>query len=434
MADWRKYYEEKTISVEEAAKKIESGDVIWPGQTTSVPYGLMDALADRYEELENVTVMTNMLLAPIKMLFNPACKKAFKVITIFPNILEREAFKLGTIDFAPIPYSYFGKAMRDVYKVDTTFFEVCPPDEDGYMNVGALGVAWNSEVAGYAKKKIAVVNPRHKPVKGPDEVIKLHVSQFDWFVHGEHELPAIPPTPPDAVDEQIAGIIVGIINDGDTFQVGMGGLPNAILASLKHKKNLKIYTEILTDGMVDLAECGAVVEMRAIGAFGMPRLYDFFSDPMVSFDNAARSIDPYNIAKVKNLISINATLMVDLTGQLASEAIGPMQYSSIGGQLDFVRGACMAEGGRSYMTLRSTRTGKDGKLYSNIVPRIPDGTIITTTRAEPMFIVTEYGVADVYRKPIKDRIKALIAIAHPDFREELKREAISQGNIFEDDF
>lgn len=434
MSDWKKHYEERTISVEEAAQKIESGDVIWPGQTTSVPYGLLDALADRYEELENVTITSNMFLAPLKMLFDTKYKKAFKIFTIFPNMLEREAFKLGTIDIAPIPYSYWGRAMKEVYKVNTTFFEVCPPDEDGYMNVGALGVGWNSEVVGYAKKKIAVINPQHKPVNGPDEVVKVHVSQFDWFVHGEHDLPAIPPTAPDEVDSQIAEIIVGIINDGDTFQVGMGGLPNAILASLKDKRNLKIYTEILTDGMVDLAECGAVVSMTACGAFGMPRLYDFFANPMVHFNDMKHLLLPEVIAQQKGLISINATLMVDLTGQLASEAIGPRQYSSIGGQLDFIRGACLAEGGRSYVTVRSTRKGKDGKVYSNIVPRIPDGTIITTPRAEPMFIVTEYGIADIYMKPVKDRIKALIAIAHPDFREELKAQAIAQGNIFEDDF
>jgi acyl-CoA hydrolase len=155
---------------------------------------------------------------------------------------------------------------------------------------------------------------------------------------------------------------------------------------------------------------------------------------MVTFGDQKECLDPYNIAKVDNIVSINATLMIDLTGQCCSEAIGPTQYSCIGGQLDFVRGACMAKGGRSYITLRSTRKDREGKLISNIVACLPEGSIVTTPRSEPMFIVTEYGIADIYLRPIKDRIKALIAIAHPDFREELKARAIAQGNIFPDDF
>jgi acyl-CoA hydrolase len=434
MSDWKQHLKERTVTLEEAAKKIESGDVIWPGQTIAVPYGLMEAIADRADELHDVLFYTNMFLKPIRLLTDPALKKSFKLLSIFPNALERASAKLGIMDFAPIPYSYSPKAMREVYKVNTCCFEMCPPDEEGYCNVSALGCGTSATVAGFADKVIAVFNKHHVPVKGPAEVTKLHVSNIDWFVYDDHELPSIPPSAPEPIDEQIAKIIVEQIHDGDTFQVGMGGLPNAILASLKDKKDLKVYTEILTDGMVDLAEAGVITSMKAVGAFGMPRLYEFFSNPMVTFGNNHQILDPTNIAKVENLISINATLQVDLTGQCCSEAIGPMQYSSVGGQLDFIRGACMAKGGRSYITLRSTRTGKDGKLYSNIVACLPEGSIVTTPRAEPMFIVTEYGIADIYMKPIKDRIKALIAIAHPDFRDELKAKAIAQGNIFPDDF
>ena len=434
MADWKTYFEERTISIEEAAKKIESGDVIWPGQTTSVPYSLVEAITDRYEEFENVTLLSNMFLAPLQILFDPCYKKSIKLITVFPNILERTSAELGIIDFLPINYSYFSRAMKEVFKVNTTFFEVTPPDEDGYVNVGALGVGWNSEVVEYATKKIAVINAQHKPILGPDDAVKIHVSKFDWFCIDEHELPAIPPSDPDEVDIEIAKHIHGVINDGDTFQVGMGGLPNAILKSLTDRKDLKVFTEILTDGMVDLAEAGVVTKMEAIGAFGMPRLYDFFANPMCSFDKAERMINPWNIAEHENLISVNATFMVDLTGQMASEAIGPRQYASTGGQLDFVRGATLSKGGKSYMCLRSARRDSEGNLHSNIVAQMPKGTIITTSRQEAMYIVTEYGIADVFRRPIKDRIKALIAVAHPDCREELKAQAIAQGNIFEDDF
>jgi acyl-CoA hydrolase len=186
--------------------------------------------------------------------------------------------------------------------------------------------------------------------------------------------------------------------------------------------------------MVDLAEAGVVTKIEAMGAFGMPRLYDFLSNPMCFFHSATNMMTPERIATVDGLVSVNATLMCDLTGQLCSEAVGATQYSSIGGQIDFIRGACMAKGGRSYVTLRSTRKGKDGKTYSNIVAHLPEYSIVTTSRAEPMYIVTEYGVADIYMKSIKTRIKALIAIAHPDFREELKQQAIAQGNIFPEDF
>lgn len=394
----------------------------------------MDAITDRHEELENITVLSNMFLQPLDLLEDHHLKKTFKTITVFPNALERFSMAAGIIDFAPIPYSYLYTFIKDVYKTNVSLMEVCPPDEDGYVNVGALGVGFNSWVSGFAEKVIAVVNPQHHPVQGPDEVVKVHMDQIDWIAEDEHELPAIPPTDPTEIDEEIAKYIVDVIQDGGTFQVGMGGLPNAILASLKDKKDLKIYTEILTDGMVDLAEAGAAVSMKACGAFGMPRLYEFFDNPMVSFDSMEAILDPASIAKQDNLISVNATLMVDITGQLCSEAIGTRQYSSIGGQLDFVRGAAKAKGGRSYITLRSARKDKDGNLVSNIVPRLPEGSIVTTPRAEPMYIVTEYGVADIYLRSIKDRIKAMIEIAHPDFREELKREAIAQGNIFEDDF
>jgi acyl-CoA hydrolase len=186
--------------------------------------------------------------------------------------------------------------------------------------------------------------------------------------------------------------------------------------------------------MVDLAENGTIVSIKAGSAFGMPRLYEFCKNPMVSFLNDNQLGDPKEIAKVENFVSINATFMTDITGQLCSEAIGPRQYSSVGGQLDFIRGACQAKEGRSYVTLRSTRTDKDGKVHSNIVARLPEGSIVTTPRVEAMYIVTEYGIADVYLKPIKDRIRALINVAHPQFREELKAQAIAQGNIFPDDF
>jgi acyl-CoA hydrolase len=198
--------------------------------------------------------------------------------------------------------------------------------------------------------------------------------------------------------------------------------------------SINLRSEIMTNCMVDLIDCGVAKKVTVAGAFGNQRLYESFTNPIVSFSDCWDVLEPASIAQQENFVSINATLMTDITGQLCSEAIGVSQYSAMGGQIDFVRGSAKAKNGRSFVALRSTRTDKEGRRHSNIVAKLPEGSIVSTPRYEVMYLVTEWGVADVYCRSIKERIKAIINIAHPDFREELKAQAIAQGNIFPDDF
>jgi acyl-CoA hydrolase len=441
MESWKKHVQKNTLSVENIAKIIESGDVIWVGNTLCVPYDVLDALADRYEELEKVIILSNMFLKPIKLFSDTKYRKTFRVLTYFPNMLERAAHKANLVEYVPIPYSYVPKSATDVYKANIIMTEVCEPDENGYCNIGVLGTTFTPQImkGKHVEKRVAVFNKYHSPAKGDENVLKIHVSEFDYFCRSDHELPAIPPSEPEKVDKQIAEHIMKFIHDDSTVQIGMGGLANAVAYDLAKKKNLKIYTEIVTDACVDLAEQGVIRSIKAAGAFGMPRLYKFLgesdlvelstSDDVIAFDA---------VAQEDNFVGINACLMADVTGQACSEAIGPLQYSSVGGQLDFVKGCNKARNnGKNsvcFLALRSTYKDKDGTLKSNIVTEFPASSIVTTPRGETMYFVTEYGVADVYCKSINDRVKAMISIAHPDFRDELKQKAIGLGIVFEEDF
>jgi|LGVE01.1.fsa_nt_gb acyl-CoA hydrolase len=441
MNNWKKYYDENMVSPEEATKFISSGDVVWLGNSITIPYALLDIVADRYEEMPNVTFISNMFLQPVKMLMDRKYKKSFRNLTCFPNVLERAAHKANLVEYLPVPYSYIPSAVTDVYKANVFISEVCEPDEDGYCNVGLLGTTFTPIIfkSKSIKKRIAVINKHQSPARGPEEVVKIHVSEFDAFCISDHVLPAIPPSEPEEIDEKIADQIMEYIHDGSSVQIGMGGLANAVGYKLAKYKDLTIYTEIVTDCVVDLVEKGAVSNIIAIGAFGMQPLYDFLAtSDIVDLDTSEAIICANAVAKVENFVGINATLMADVTGQACSEAIGPLQYSSVGGQLDVVKGSNLGKnhgmGSVCFLALRSTYLDKEGIMRSNIVTEFPKASVVTTPRSEAMYFVTEYGVADVYLKSINDRVKAMISIAHPDFREELKKQAIAQGIVFEEDF
>lgn len=441
MEKWKKYVEEKMLSVEDTAKIIESGDVIWLANTLCIPYDVLDALADRYEELKNVTLLSNMFLKPVKLLMDPKYKKAFRTLSYFPNMLERAAHKANLVEYVPIPYSYLPYSVMDVYKANVVMTEVCEPDENGYCNVGVLGATFTPKImkGRYVQKRVAVFNKYQSPAKGDENLMKIHVSEFDYFCRTDHEMPAIPPSEPEKVDKQIAEHIMKFIHDGSTVQIGMGGLANAVAYDLADKKDLKIYTEIVTDAVVGLVERGVVTKVVAAGAFGMPRLYKFLNESdIVEFGTSDTVISFDAVAQEDNFVGINACLMADVTGQACSEAIGPLQYSSVGGQLDFVKGSNKARNnGKNsvcFLALRSTYKDKDGTLRSNILTEFPPSSVVTTPRGEAMYFVTEYGVAEVYGKSINDRVKAMISITHPDFREELKQKAIAAGIAFAEDF
>ena len=438
MENWKKHYEDHLMSMQDAAAKIKAGDTIWMGSTLCIPYAFMDALADRTEELSNITLLANMYLAPTKIMMDPEYKKTFHTISFFANVLERMAAQMNNIDFHSAPYGFLTDAVTKVYKANVVAIEVCPPDENGFCNVGLLGTNFTPEIIrnDCVKTRIAVINNNQPLASGDAELTKLPMTMFDYIVENHHDIPSLPVTPPTEFDKVIAQQIMPYINDGDTIQIGMGGLGNQIAYDLMSKKDLHVFTEIGTDAMIDLVEAGVVKDIKMGGAFGTKELYKWLGEhgDVVTLLPIGDVINPEAVAKVDNIVAINSTFMVDITGQACSEAQGSKQYSAVGGSFGFLSGAPRAKNGRSFLCLRSTFTDKAGAMHSNIVSALPEGSIVTTPRYLPQYIVTEYGVADVYLRTIKERIKALIPIAHPDFREALKYQAIELGMIGEEDF
>jgi acyl-CoA hydrolase len=261
----------------------------------------------------------------------------------------------------------------------------------------------------------------------------FHISELAAIVENDVPLFELPPIPITEQDELIGQYIAERVPDGACLQLGIGGMPNAVAKYLTHKKDLGIHTEMLCDTMVDLYEAGAITGARkkllprkwaACFAMGTKRLYDFMADtPMVALYDSEWINDPYNIAKNDNVVSINATLEVDLSGQCASEAIGTRQYSGAGGQMDFTEGTWRSNGGQAFLALYSTYTDKNGVKHSSIVPTLTPGALVTTTRNDVQYVVTEYGVAWLKGFDLRQRVKDLVRIAHPDFRDWLLEEA-----------
>jgi acyl-CoA hydrolase len=426
--EWQNTYRSKLVSVEEAAAKIESGDRIWFAPCSAAPIQLMEALADRVDELEDVHVITGLALHPFKFLQSPKYIGRINFHTVFYGSYERAFFKIGNVKINSVHFSKTGWTVQNYYKVNVMMTDVSPPDDEGYLYYGSMGVAINSDAEAVAKKIIVQVN-RHQPrVNGVEH--RIHVSKVDWICEHDHPLPPLPQDAPTEIDSKIADFVVDQIPDGATIQIGLGALSNAVGYKLEEKKNLSVHTEMFTDSMLALAKKGVITGKMVAGfGLGSQELYDFIGQGHVELKPLRITNDPNEIAKCDKLMSINVTLMVDLTGQACSESVGYLQYSSTGGQSDFARGVALSDGGKGFLCLPSTIRTKDGKTISTITAALPPGAVVTTQRSDVMYIVTEYGIADVFRKPIVDRVNALIAIAHPDFRDQLKKEAIEAGLI-----
>ena len=419
---WKKEYEQKLTSVKEAAKLIKSGDRCLISCGTAVPVQLVEAVTENYQELENVDLISGMALYPFKCLQSPEFVGKINFHTVFLGPVERTLSMFGNVNVNSVTFSKLKEAMRDTYKVNVLMADVSLPDEDGYLYYGPLGVAINGSVSEYAEKIIVQVNKYQPKVVG--EHHRIHVSKVDCITESDHKLAIFPQPEIVETDRKIAEILKPEIKDGSVLQIGVGGLSNAVGYSLTDKKDLSIHTEMLTDSMVYLAKEGVITGDIVAGfALGNQEVNEFASEGKVKLIPASISNDPYVIGKHDNFISINACLMADLTGQICSESIGFRQYSCTGGQTDFVRGASLSKGGKSFLCLAST-VMRDGKVISTITTTLPAGAVVTTPRSDVMYVVTEFGIADVYNKPISERVKAMISIAHPDFREQLRQEAI----------
>ena len=438
MKKWKTYYDEHLITVSEAAKKIGSGDVVWLGQGPEIPYTLLNELHDHQEDYSDVFLLWNCATQPFEMLFDPSSKEHFRMTSFFNLPLERISGEMGVMEYHSCGYDHFKDGFFE-YGGNTVVLHVCPPDAEGWCNFGHYGVSTSSIIINDPRvtKKIGFMDRTGQyPIPGEHENVAVHITDFDYIVECDTEPMDIPAPPPTDVDRQIAANIMPYIHPGDKLQIGYGGLGEEILANLRSVKPLEVFTEVCCDNMVDLVEDGILTKVLASSPGACTcRFFEFLAtDPRVRLLPISKMINLEEISKQENIVAINATFMVDLLGQACSEAQGLTPYSGVGGSFAYIYGAMRSKGGRSFLCLRSTYHDEAGERHSNVVAWLPEGSIVTTPKNYQMYIVTEYGVADVYLKTIPDRVRALIRVAHPEYREELRRKICSTPLVTEADF
>lgn len=438
MTDWKKHYDEHLTTAGEVAATIKAGDVIWMGQGPQIPFTMLEEMYQHMSDYHDVTILYNVSTQPISALFDYESKKHFRFISFFNLPLERISGEMGILEYHSCGFDHIREGIFE-YGCNMVALHVCPPDEDGWCNLGHYGVSTGSLVVNDPRivKKIGFIDRTGQyPIPGEHKDVSIHISEFDYIVECDTEMVEIPPTAPTQVDKDMAAYILPYIKPGDKLQVGFGGLGDEILAHLHECGPLEVFTEVVCESMLDLVEEGVLTSVLASSPGACKERFFKFAahDSRIRFLPVDKVISLFEISNQDNMLSINCTFMVDLLGQACSEAQGLKPYSGVGGSFAFIYGAMRSKGGRNFLCLRSTHKGENGELESNIVPWLPEGSIVTTPKNYQTYIVTEYGVADVYLKTIRDRIRALIKIAHPDFRAWLKEKILCSPLIREDDF
>ena len=419
--DWREIYKNRLYTPENAIKLIKSGDRVVTSFGCCEPLGVENVLADHYADYEDVQI-SSMIQMGASPLFREELKGHIKVNSFFAAEKSRKAIADGSADYTTCYFYEIPMVLREVVKPRVSIMSVSPPDENGYVSLGT-NVDYIESTLDYCEVKIAQVN-KYVP-KTHGEAIK-HVSEFDCFVEIDMPLPEVPSVAISDVEKAIGKNCASLIKDGDCIQLGIGGIPNAICAELYTKKDLGLHSEMVGDGVIDLIRNGVINNSKknihhgksVLGfAFGTTALFDFLNDnPAIEMHPIEYVNNPAVIAQNDNMVSVNSCLQIDLQGQVVSDTIGLSQFSGVGGQVDFVRGATMSKGGRSIIAMPSTARGG---TVSRIVPVITEYSAVTTTRNDVNYIVTEYGIAQLKGKTMKERARELIKIAHPNFREAL---------------
>ncbi|HSJ16075.1 MAG TPA: acetyl-CoA hydrolase/transferase C-terminal domain-containing protein [Longimicrobiales bacterium] len=422
---WRLGYDRKRIAVEDAVRLIDSGERMYVSGNAATPTALLQELAER-PDVEDVEVV-HVLMLGRDPLSEPAVVHRFRHNSLFVGPADREAVNSGRADYVPIFLHRIGQLFDSGrLPLDWAVLQVSPPDQHGYMSLGVEVLA-SKEAARNARRVIVQVNESMPRVLGDGF---LHVSEVDHIVELNHTLPELLPPPPTELENAIARNVAGLIEDGATLQLGIGGIPDAVLRLLEGKKNLGVHTEMISDGVMRAIQSGLVTgalksvhpgKVIATFVMGSSALYEFVHDnPTFELHPAAYTNDPFMVAQNRNMVAINSALEVDITGQVCADSIGTYIYSGFGGQVDFVRGAQRSQGGKAIIALPSTAR-RDSQ--SRICGMLKAGAGVVTTRADVHYIVTEYGVADLFGKNLRQRAEELIAIAHPDFRAQLEQEA-----------
>ncbi len=425
MPHWAQAYREKRCTPQEAVRVIQSHQRVFLTGNCSVPQVVLAALVDYAPNLTDVE-LTQVLTIGDARYAAPDMQGHIRVNTMFIGSDIREAVQSGRADFTPIFLAEIPHLYRTELPIDVALIHVTPPDEHGFCSYG-VEVGVTKTAAEVAKCVIAEVNPRMPRTLGDSFI---HVSKLDHIIEVDYQLPQFKMGEPSSIQQVIGQHIAGLIEDGSTLQTGIGGIPDAVLKYLDDKKDLGIHTELFSDGVIELVERGIINNEaktlhpgKIVAGFllGTQRLYDFVNDnPIIELHPTEYVNDPFRIAQNDKMISINSALEVDLTGQVNADSIGPKFYSGVGGQVDFVRGAARSKGGKPIIALPST--AKDDTI-SRIVWQLRPGAGVVTTRNDVHYIVTEYGVAYLHGKTIRERVRSLIDIAHPNFREELEAKA-----------
>lgn len=423
MDNWKEIYRDRICSADEAVGYIRSGDRVVVAHACGEPTILTDALAanaDRYG-YENVEIV-HMVAMGKAAYCAPGMEKHFRHNGLFLGGSTKGAVAENRADFTPVFFSEVPKLLATTLPVDVVLLQVSEPDAHGYCSFG-ISCDYTKPAADCAKIKIAQINKNMPRVMGDNFI---HISELDHIVPEDTPLIQLQPPEIGEVQKKIGENIASLVKDGDCLQLGIGAIPDAVLLFLKDKKDLGIHSEMFSDGVVALIEAGVVTNKKkqmdkgqcvATFLMGTDKLYDYVNDnPAVVLRSVDYVNDPRIICQNDNVVSINSCVEVDLMGQVCSESIGLKQISGVGGQVDFVRGANMSRNGRTIMAMPATAA--KGRV-SRIVPFLAVGAAVTTSRCDVDYVVTEYGIAQLHGRTLRDRAKQLIAIAAPEFREEL---------------
>jgi len=428
--DWSEIYKSHVTTAEAAVKSVKSGNRIFMTGNVSVPQKLLAALVEYAPKLKNVEICQALSIGPADYV-KPELEGHLRVNTLFISANVRKAVQEGRADFTPVLLSEFPLLFKNkVLPVDIAFIHVSPPDEHGFCSLG-VEVGLTKSPAESARIIVAEVNEQMPRTLGDSFI---HVSRLTHIVPVNYPIVEMPMAEEgDKTAERIAGHVAELIPDGATMQMGIGAIPDAVLKFLFDKKDLGVHSEMISDGVIDLVEAGVLTSARkslhpgkiVVGfVLGSQRLYSWVDDnPLCEFHRIEYVNDPFVIAQNDRMVAINSAIEIDLTGQVCADSIGPKFFSGIGGQLDFIYGASRSKGGVPIIAMPSTNVMKDGTLMSKIVSTLKPGAGVVTGRNHVHYVVTEYGVAYLYGKSVRQRVMELVKIAHPDFRADLEKQA-----------
>jgi acyl-CoA hydrolase len=413
----------KYVTAAEAVKVVKSDDRVYVQAAAAAPTVLTKALTDRAAELRNVEIC-HLHTEGEAHYANPKLAESFHINSFFIGANVRHTLAAGNGSYTPVFLSELPHLFRkNVLPIDVAFIHVSPPDRHGYCS---LGVSVEATVAAIENAKIVIaqVNPQMPRTFG-DGI--LHIDEIDYLVEVNVPIYGHAPTPFSKEEEKIGEYVASLIEDRSTLQMGIGSIPNAALSKLTHHKDLGLHTEMFSDGVIDLIESDVIncnykgtLRGRVLATFliGSKRLYDFVNDnPFIEMKESSMVNDTARIRKNPKMVAINSAIEVDVTGQVCADSIGAKMYSGVGGQMDFIRGASLSEGGKAIIALPSiTKRGE-----SRIVPYLKQGAGIVSTRSHVQYIITENGIADLYGKTLKQRLSEMVKIAHPMHQENIER-------------